>query len=246
MQKTISFLETKKNITDKFFDVIKQYVKPVYFNVEEMELMGVDPTKAHFKHYKGIAEVSRLLKTSPNTIKRAIKKGVYKHNKKLKRKIGKSFKILKNEKKTSGEALTDFKKTTKEFTPHNFTRENFFEKPKKALNKYQQYYFRAGLYIVFERVKKVSTGDTPNPKEKNNMDFIIQNLPISSYSDNFSKGYEKIFEDIKFQITNHPSMLFFRFNYFDYSEIDVRTLTQPHSTGYIKEIYNLLKNEANK
>lgn len=214
----ISFLKQKKTVADKFQDLVKEYVSPVFYNTEEMEVRGL--TETTFKQYKGIATLSKKLKVSPSVLKRWIKNNKVKPNKAILNEYNK----LKRQKKRFNQPFDDFKKTTKEFTVHNFTRKNFFKKPKKKLKKYDEYHFRAGLYIVFERIKKVSTGIDENPKEKQNMYYVIQNFPISSYSKDFSKGYEKIYEDIKYELNNHPSLKYFRLNYFDVIIVNTKAI----------------------
>lgn len=216
----VSFLREKKNVNDKFTDLVNQYVSPVFYNTEEMEIRGLEKTT--LKQYKGISALSKKLGISPSTLKRAIKKGGIKPNKKQKSSILKNYNALKRLKKKQNVEFSDFKKTTKEFTVHNFTRKNFFKKPRRKLKKSEQFHFRCGLYIVFERIKKVSTGANENPLEKQNMLYVIQNFPISSESKSFNRGFEKIYEDIKYELTNHPSMKYFRFNYFDVIIVDTK------------------------
>lgn len=205
----INFLKQKKDINDKFNDLVSRYVQHVFYNTEEMEIRGLKFNT--FKEYRGLATLSKKLGMSPATIKKAIKTGYIKPSKK----INMEYNKLKKEKKRFKQEFSDFKKTTKQFTVHNFTHKNFFTKPKIRLNKYDQYHFRAGLEVYFERVKYTSTGIDVNENEPRNMEYHIDNFSVSSASKDFSRGYEKIYEDIKFSLLEKPSLKFFRFNYFD-------------------------------
>ena len=195
----ISFLTQRKNIHDKFFDLVQANIKTTSKN-------------GKFKK-TGIKELASKLEITPATLKRYITKGkINDKNDVLFINVERNFEKLKV-KKT--------KVTTKQFTVHNFTFDNFFPKKFFKVKKNEQLYFRAGLYIVFQRIKKVSTGDIPNLSERQNMDYVIQNYPISHRSDDYPEGYFQFFETIKYELQNYPSILYFRFNYFDVTKVNL-------------------------
>ncbi len=208
----MSFLLVRKNIHDKFFDVVKEYITIVPFAEDQ------------FKR-KGMKELSNQLEVSVATLSKYIKQGfINESNETLYINIERNFdkiKKIKRQRATTtiqgfdkNEPTFDFKAITKQFTIHNFTLYNFFKrKPFGRIKKTEQLYFRAGLYIVFRSGKKGF--------------YTIQNLPISHYSNKYPQGYTEFFDIIKIKLIDYPSLLFFRFNYFDVQKIDLSAIDEP-------------------
>lgn len=232
----INLIAKKKTVADKFVFISEGIISPQFYNAEEMEVRGLDKNKKYFKNYKGIAALSKKLNSSPAKIKKIIQTGIIK-DKKLVAKISKEFterkkaKINYYKEQLEKKHITktqynkrineiDYKKESKQFTKHNFEKSNFFKRPKIRLKKSEEYFFRAGLKIIYERVKKVSTGVNENPRERKDMFYKIDNFPISAHNRNFNEGYNDLFEQIKFEIHRMPSFKHFSFNYFDVIVVD--------------------------
>lgn len=195
MSKKTSFLKKRKNINDKFFDLVNLHTKKV-------------PVKRKGKEkwvLKGVTKLAKELKISPSTLKIYINKGAISDTGGyLPTKV---FNLHKKNK------IKGSKIETKEFTVHNFTKNNFFKKKNfKKAKKNEQFYYRCGLYLHFER---------KNKRGKITMQYVIQNFPIAHYSSNYNKGYNEFFEIIQIELQSHPSLKFFRFNYFDVQKIDI-------------------------
>ncbi len=218
--KKLNFLLQKKNINDKFFDLVKYTIK------------NVPDKNGKFKRI-GVTKLAKELEIGVGTLNKNIKQGfINGKNDELFINIERNFEKLKKEKKKDKvnisslkkqtpfltldleeDTISDFKGVTKEFTIHTFTFDNFF--PRKSFGKIkrdEQLYFRAGLYLVFKSGK--------------NGTYTIQNLPISHHSNKYPEGYEEFFEIIKEKLQNHPSLKFFRFNYFDVQKINVGTIEE--------------------
>ncbi len=205
--KKISFLNQRKNINDKFFDLVKEYTYSV--RVQPKKNKKTKKSKKAFFKTMGIKELASELEVIPATVKRYIKSGhINEKNENLFINVERIFEKLKKPKTI---------KRTKQFTPHNFTIDNFFEKQKLGrIKKTQQFYFRAGLYIVFG-IKNFSTTSKKYSEGK----YTIQNLPLAHYSDNYERGYKEFFEVVKTEIENHPSIEYFIFNYFDVTIVNL-------------------------
>lgn len=193
------FLTKRKDIDDKFFDLVNLY------------------TRKEFKKgkwtTKGISKLSKELEIAPRTIQKYINEGgINKKNEKL---------FINIERNFDKEKIKRTKRETKEFTVHNFTEKNFF--PPKNLgrtNKFEQFYFRAGLYIVFEKTRERTRG---NKKAGTTLwRYVVQNMPVSFYHKNYKEGYKLFFGKIKADLMQYPSLKFFRFNYIDVTKIDTR------------------------
>lgn len=199
----IDFLKKKKNVNDLFFDVVKHNLKITF-----------DKKSDTFK-VTGYKELSKKLGISYKTLTHYIRTGeVNKKDFELIETIEKLHKPTK-EKKT--------KRQTKEFTKHNFAKTNFFEKQKNIRSeKNKMFLFRAGLYMVFKKAKKNSpfTGKW----NKNESEYIIQNLPVTLHAKTYAKGYEDFFALIDEEVNAHSSLDFFRFNYFDVHIVDMLSI----------------------
>jgi len=193
------FLVKRKDINDKFFDLIHTQTKKQF-------------VKGEWK-LTGIGKLAKELEVSPSTIKRYISAGsINTKNDKLYINIERNFDKLK---------LPKTKKYTKEFTVHNFTEHNFFKKKNLGRsNKYEQFYFRAGLYIVFEKTRERSRGR----KKAGSVlwKYVIQNMPVSFYHKNYTQGWKLFFKKIKADLQQYPSLKYFRVNYLDVTKIDTR------------------------
>lgn len=210
-----SFLTKRKTINDKFFDIVNKEIHKTPYKKPKKNKFG-----GEIWQKKGITKLAKELNITTGTLSKYIDKGFINENLYyLTRRIENKHKKLK---------IPKTKKVTKQFSIHTFTRNNFFEREKgnKKTKKNEMFYFRAGLYIVFQRVKKVSTGVKPNKNEKTNMNYTIQNFPTSYYSNNYIKGFEEFYEKIKTDLQNFPSLLYFLFNYFDVEKIDIGTVEQ--------------------
>ena len=185
--KKMSFLSQRKNINDKFFDIVKTNIKIVA------------DKKGKFKR-QGVKNLADELEISTATLNKYIKQGfINEKNEELFINVERNFDKTK---------IPKTKKTTKQFTVHNFTYDNFFKrKPFGKIKKNEQLYFKAGLYLVFRSGK--------------NGFYTIQNLPISHYSNLYPQGYEEFFDIIKIKLLDYPSLLHFVFNYFEVQKINV-------------------------
>lgn len=186
-EQKISFLVQRKNIDDKFFDLVKEHIT-------------VTPDKNGKFKRNGVKKLAAELEITTATLNRYIKSGsINRKNDELFINVERNFDKLKKPRT---------KKVTKEFSTHTFTFQNFFKrKPFGKIKSNEQLYFRAGLYLVFKSGK--------------NGTYTIQNLPISHYSNLYPEGYEEFYEIIKEKLQNHPSLKYFRFNYFDVTKIDL-------------------------
>lgn len=193
--KKISFLKKRKDINDKFFDLVDTHIKSQAYEDSEGETKW---------RKRGISKLAKELEISVSTLKKYINEGrIKENNDRLFINVERNFDKLK---------LKKTHETTKEYTIHNFTKSNFFPKHKfSKAKRNEQFYFRAGLYLVFE-VKR---------KKKKPKEYAIQNFPISHYSNSYNKGYDEFFEIIQIKLQEHPSLKNFSFNYFDVTKIDV-------------------------
>ncbi len=219
--KKISFLKKRKNINDKFFDLVERDIKKVPVKNKKGKFKGVTRWV-----YKGLNKLSKELEISPATTRRYIEIGrINENNDTLFINVERNFENLRKVKyrefrKNKRLDRYDYKpfeftskKTTKEFTIHNFTRDNFFRTKKFGrAKKNEQFYFRAGLYIVFERRNKAG---------RIKMRYVIQNFPVSHYSNSYKQGHNDFFDIIKIELQQYPSLKYFRFNYFDVQKIDI-------------------------
>lgn len=204
-EKKISFTTKRKDINDKFFDLVEQRI-----TTERYKKKGNRVWK--FRK-KGVTALAKELTISPATLARYIKQGFV-------RDTG-GMLFTRIEKNHTKEKLSKTHEVTKQYTVHNFTRDNFFKKPKvKKRKKGEMYFFTAGLYIQFS-VKGYYKKKGIIKNKQNLTAYTIQNFPITHYSENFSRGYDEFFEIIKEELDSHPSLNFFIFNYFDVKIIDI-------------------------
>lgn len=128
------------------------------------------------------------------------------------------------------------KEESKIFYKHTFTFDNYFKAPVLRNLKYswsrkttteskrkkifkQQFYFRAGLKVVF---RSKSSGVFEVIDGKKEQIYVIQNHPVSSYYfEPFSKGWKQFFDLIKDHVNGFDSILLFSFNYFDVTILDL-------------------------
>ena len=197
----IDFLTKRKTIDDKFFDVVESVVKKEYNK------------KKKKWEVKGISKLAKELEILPKTLQKYIDEGgINKKNDSLFINVERNFDKLKGLSKTV--------KKTKEFSIHNFTKSNFFEKKNLGKTKwYEQYYFRCGLKLTFKRPNKYRS-----PWGKKSNTYVMQNVPISYYSKNYNSGYNEFFNTIKIKLQEFPSLHSFQFNYFDVQKIDTRKI----------------------
>jgi len=183
-EKKMSLLSQRKNINDKFFDVVSANIKN-------------ENKKGKWKR-TGVKQLAKELEISVSTLDKYIKRGfINEKDDELFINVERNFDKLK---------IKRTKKVTKEFNVHTFTRDNFFKrKPFGKIKPNEQLYFRAGLYMVFKTGK--------------NGTYTIQNLPISHYSSKYPQGYTEFFELIRIRLNEHPSLKYFRFNYFDVKKV---------------------------
>ncbi len=210
-EKKISFLNQRKNIDDKFFDLVNEKTKVVR---QSKKVKGKRKPVVKFVR-KGLKELASELEVSQSTLKRYISQGFINHkNDNLFINVERNFDKLK---------VKRTKQKTKQFTTHNFTIDNFFDRrtykqppPKRKIKSNETFFFKCGLYIQFG-IKNFNVKGKKYTEGK----YTIQNLPLSHYSDNYNSGFDEFFEIIKTEIDNHPSIDFFIFNYFDVSIIKI-------------------------
>ncbi len=196
----IKFLTVKKNDRDKFEDVISKY-KHSSFTVNKH-----GETVFSQRKFKKI--IQKELGISPKALKKYFA-GVY--TKAQKKKINKIHRGGKYEKT---------KRETKAFTKHTFTWTNFFKKNIRKRKKFEQYYFRCGLRMVFR-----SKNSGKNIYYNNELVQVweIPNVPVSHYTfKGYPMGYKEFYSKIKIETDKYPSLLFFSFNYFDVTILDMR------------------------
>ncbi len=242
------FTQKRKDINDKFFDIVEKRIKINYkyyikkgkgsrkaLSGKALEnALNIKYTKPQkFKElyrtdYKGRRGIKRLaadLEINPRTLRKYIDRGnINTKNDKLFINVERSF-----EKLAKGKKVKRLKHFTKQFTIHNFTFDNFFKLKdvvfppgmKGNHKKNEVFYFKAGLYIVFERVKGVSTGGEENINERKDMLYTIQNLPLAHDAPNLIDGHKEFFNIIRDEIKEHPSFKYFRFNYYSVQKIDI-------------------------
>lgn len=199
----IDFLKKKKNINDLFFDVVKHNLKTSY-----------DKKSDTFKT-TGYKELAKKLGISYKTLTHYIRVG------EINKKDLDLIETIEGLHKSTKEKKT--KRQTKEFTKHNFSKPNFFEKQKNILGeKNKMFLFRAGLYMVFKKAKKV--GPFTGKWNKNESEYIIQNLPVTLHAKTYAKGYDDFFGLIDEEVNAHSSLDFFRFNYFDVHIVDMLSI----------------------
>lgn len=204
--KVVSFLNKRKDINDKFFDLVDKKIS--FKRVQPKKQKNKKRKKPYFRRV-GIGNLAKELEVSTSTIRRYIKQGyINTKNDELFINVERNFDSLK---------IKKTKKTTKQFTTHNFTKDNFFEKSKIGkLKKNQQVFFRCGLYLQFN-IKNYSS----TRRKYSDGKYTIQNLPLSHYSNSYSRGFDEFFMIIKEEIDNHPSIEFFRFNYFSVTIVNI-------------------------
>lgn len=223
----ISFTRKKKTVEDKLFEIVQNNTK---LAVKVRKLKTKKKTKsgkkvARFRpvvvkgkkvwHRKGLGKLAKKLGIKEKELEKIVTGQKKTISKKLKQKISKLHK---------NENYSPTKIQTKEFTKHSFTQGNFFKKiPIRKLSDKEQYYFRCGLYMVFESNKH--TGE----------EYIIHNLPVPTlhearYND-YDEGFENAYWDIVDEISRHPSLKYFRINYFDVTIIDLSTSKRSESKG---------------
>lgn len=206
----MSLLQQRKNISDKFFDLLQHETKvaPVLKNGK----VKIKKNGAEDWRRKGVKKFADKLGVTVGRINSIIRSGSVKDTG--------DYLITGVEKLHTKLKLPKTKKTTKEFTVHNFTFDNFFKrKPFGKIKANEQLLFRAGLYLEF--AKKDKDGDFTDKTG-----YTIQNLPITHYSNLYPEGYEEFFEIIKEKLQSHPSLKLFRFNYFDVRKIKVDTIEE--------------------
>ncbi len=204
-EKKISFLTKKKDINDKFFDLVGQHITYVRYKKKGGK-------KWLFKK-KGVTKLAKELTITTATLNNYIKTGKVRDNGgMLFTRIESNFKKLKKPKT---------KKVTKQFTTHNFTEDNFFTPPKLGRRKKTEtYFFTVGLYMQFGTKQYYKKKGIIKEKQTLNT-YTIQNLPITHYSDNLKQGTKDVWSMINEELKNHPSLNYFIVNYFDVRLIDI-------------------------
>jgi len=217
----INFLLQKKNLSDKFYDLLEKNTEKKFAIYTKGKKKGED----YYKGRKGKKEFGKKLGVDTRTVTRWEKYGIAKLTKKQEEKIKKlhnerTKKIIyydKNKKIVSEKKDAEFyetknvrlfskeKKETKQFTKHTFTKENFFHKKKlPRRKKRQQFYFRAGLWMRFIN------------------GYIIKNMPVSHYDfRGYPEGYKAMWNLIQNTISSYDSLDIFRINYFDVLLLDM-------------------------
>lgn len=226
--KKISFTRSRKNVNDKFFDLLNKHTKIVY------KIKKVKKKNKHGKYYtRKVKHVSRIGKTvlakslniKVSTLNNFIKFGVPPRSGK---KIDKFWRAGKFEKT---------KVQTIEYRRDTFTRSNFFKYRKiRKTKKHEQYYFRCGIYLEC----------TSNKNKKST--YIINNLPIPSrppaiQTNSYKEGFEAVYDEIKIVLQSYPSIKLWRINYFDVHIINIdsgkfmkgKLSNQNYGKGHIKD-----------
>lgn len=195
----LNFLETKKTTLDKWHDVVSKYKHSAFvFN-------------------KKTGETNFSVRMFNKIIKKELKISSDKKVKNFFAEIYSKADIKKINKYHTG--YQKKKKQTKLFTKHTFTFKNFFKRKIRKTKKHEQYYYRAGLEMVF---RSKNSGNFIFYNGEKIQIWTIPNIPISHYSFNgYPKGYKEFFEKIKSTVDGYDSLLYFLFNYFDVSILDM-------------------------
>lgn len=222
----VSFMRKRKTPADKFSDIYRAETSTKLKEQPDGKLKVPYKIRRKLADQLGISthELTRLQKFGFEKENIFSKSAKYTPNEK--RKLSAKFTRVKNKvsklhkrkkkvfnektgKKVSVPEFSNMKEVSKDITPEEFSLELFPAMKKlKRRKKRQQFYFRVGLYMVFKN------------------GYIIDNLPISHYDfKGYPAGYKRMFEKV-YGVVNEPhrevsKLLFFRFNYFDVSIIDL-------------------------
>ncbi len=200
----------------------RKNVNDKLFDLKKHLTKSISVSKDKYKII-GIEKLARELEITPTTLRKYFKQGfINPNNDNLIINIERNFDKLKI-------------RRTKEVSAFFGKKDNFFKlKPFGKVKENEQLFFKAGLYMVFRSGKKGI--------------YTIQNLPLSHYSNLYPEGYREFFDIIKEKLNDHPSLKFFRFNYFSAQKIqlDIIPIEQRRENFKNKHSKNNGKNKKNK
>lgn len=203
--RSVNFLKKKKTISDKFSDIQKKYRSRSYVPNKDGEY--VFSKRVYYNELKKGLNVS--------TTKQLKKYLSGNFTKNFSDKINR---IHRKERKNENKTFDLFKKETKEYTPHSFTRSNFFKVQDRKIKNNEIVTFNVGVNVFFK-------SKTSNHFIKRDGEYMqvyeANDIPIPHMVRNvkkLSEAVEEMFDRIQVFIDNYKDrdshILFFHFTRF--------------------------------